>query len=270
MKLIHVSDIHINPSPILGFDPIANFEACLAHIAEFHADADRIVVTGDLTHHGRAESYERLSDILDASPLQGDLRPRLLIGNHDNRETFASVFADAARDENGYIQWFEDTGAGRFIYLDTAEPGTHAGHYGAERRAWLRSVLDKARRDEDEKPAWLFMHHNPTAVHVANADAIGLVQEPEFHALLRDYRDTIRHIFFGHCHFTLSGQVCGSPFSAPRSTNHVCWPDFSGIVERMGYGAFSPNYNVCFLGDTGTVIHSVDFLDEHKVLWAVE
>jgi hypothetical protein len=35
----------------------------------------------------------------------------------------------------------------------------------------------------------------------------------------------------------------------------------------MGYGAFSPNYNVCFLSKEGTVIHSIDFLDEHKVLW---
>lgn len=268
MKLIHVSDIHIDPSPILGFDPVGNFAACLAHIAAFHADADRVVITGDLTHHGRAESYQRLLAMLDASPLQGRLRPRLLIGNHDSRETFAAVFAGAERDDHGFIQWTEDTEAGRFVYLDTAEPGTHAGHYGAERRAWLRNRLDEARKAG--KPAWLFMHHNPTAVHVANADAIGLVQEAEFQALLGDHRDTIRHIFFGHCHFTLSGQVCGIPFSAPRSTNHVCWPDFSGIAERMGYGAFSPNYNVCFLGGNATVIHSVDFLDERKVLWAMD
>lgn len=268
MKIIHVSDIHIHSAPILGFDPVANFEACLAHIAEFQADADRVIITGDLTHHGQAESYRRLQAILAASPLQGRLSPRLMIGNHDNRETFASMFADAKRDENGFVQWTEETPAGLFVYLDTAEPGMHAGHYGAERQAWLRDVLDGARRAGE--PAWLFMHHNPIAVHVANADAIGLVQEAEFQAILTEYRDTVRHIFFGHCHFTLSGHVCGVPFSAPRSTNHVCWPDFSGIAERMGYGSFSPNYNVCFLGPSGTVIHAVDFLDEHKVLWVAD
>ncbi|MDB5525606.1 MAG: Calcineurin-like phosphoesterase superfamily domain [Rhizobium sp.] len=266
MKLIHISDIHIHTSPILGFDPVANFEACLDHIAEFHADADRIVITGDLTHLGKAESYHRLKSILAASPLQGLTSPRLLIGNHDNREIFTSVFGDARRDDNGFVQWAEETDAGLFVYLDTAEPGTHAGHYCDRRRAWLDGILEKAR--ESKIPAWLFMHHNPIAVHVANADAIGIVEEAEFHAILREYQDVIRHIFFGHCHFTLSGQICGVPFSAPRSTNHVCWPDFSGIVERMGYGAFSPNYNICFLGEAGTVIHSIDFLDEHKVLWA--
>ncbi|MEO5806882.1 phosphodiesterase [Devosia sp.] len=266
MKLIHISDIHINPEPILGFDPVANFAACLAHVAEFQADADRVVITGDLTHHGGAESYERLKAMLDASPLQGDLRPRLLIGNHDNRETFASVFTDAQRDEHGFVQSVEESEAGLLVYLDSSEPGTHAGHYDGQRQAWLRHVLDGAKRAG--KPAWVFLHHNPVVVHVANADAIGLVQEAEFHAILRDYRDTVRHIFFGHCHYTLSGQVCGVPFSAPRSTNHVCWPDFSGVAGRMGYGAFSPTYNVCFLEPESTVIHSIDFLDQDKVLWA--
>lgn len=268
MKLIHISDIHIHAEPILGFDPVANFAACLAHVAQFQGDADRVVITGDLTHMGDAHSYERLKQMLDGSPLQGNLRPRLLIGNHDDRAVFASVFSAAPRDDNGFVQWVEDSPAGVLVYLDSTQKGVHAGHYDAPRQAWLRGVLDAARAAG--KPAWVFLHHNPVAVQVANADVIGLVQEAEFHAILRDYRDTVRHVFFGHCHFTLSGQVCGVPFSAPRSTNHVCWPDFSGIVERMGYGDFSPTYNVCYLDPDSTVIHSIDFLDEHKVLWAVE
>ena len=265
MKIIHISDIHISASPILGFDPIANFQACLDHIAQFQADADRIIITGDLTNRGEPENYVRLRTILDASPLQGQRQPRLLVGNHDDRANFVAAFGETQRDGNGFVQWTEDTDAGVFVYLDTTEPGTHAGHYCTLRQAWLTHVLADA--EKAGKPAWLFMHHNPIAVEVANADAIGIVQEAEFQAILVRFRDTVRHIFFGHCHFTLSGEVRGIPFSAPRSTNHVCWPDFSGIVERMGYGAFSPNYAVCFLGKAGTVIHSIDFLDEDKVRW---
>lgn len=266
MKIIHISDIHISGTPILGFDPIANFEACLAHVAEFQSDADRVIITGDLTHRGETENYKRLQSILDSSPLQENLRPRLLVGNHDDKENFVATFGETKRDGNGFVQWTEETDAGIFVYLDTAEPGTHAGHYCDKRQAWLTEVLSTA--EAEGKPAWLFMHHNPIAVEVANADVIGIVQEAEFQAILTRFRDTVRHIFFGHCHFTLSGQVSGIAFSAPRSTNHVCWPDFSGIVERMGYGSFSPNYNVCFLGKAGTVIHSIDFLDEDKIRWA--
>lgn len=268
MKLVHISDIHINPEPILGIDPVANFKACFDHVAEFHADADRIVITGDLTHHGLHESYERLRQMLAVSPLQGECSPRLLVGNHDDRTTFRSVFPQAASDEFGYVQWTEDVPAGRFIYLDTAEKGTHAGRYGDGRLAWLRSQLERAARDG--VGAWLFMHHNPTAVHVANADRIGIVEEAQFQALLAEYRNVVRHIFFGHCHYTLSGAIHGISFSAPRSTCHTCWPDFSGIAERMGYGDLVPNYNVCILSEHSIVVHSVDFLDAYKVRWLEE
>lgn len=265
MKLIHISDIHIHPAPILGIDPVANFKACLDHIAGFDADADRIVITGDLTHHGRLESYQQLKEILAWSPLQGDLEPRLLIGNHDDRDTFRSVFPEARCDDNGYIQWTEDVAAGRFVYLDTVEKGTHAGHLGRDRLAWLRRELMRA--VDDGVAAWLFLHHNPTAVHVANADAIGLIDEGEFLTLLLQFRPVVRHIFFGHCHFTLSGAIHGIPFSAPRSTCHTCWPDFSGDAGRMGYGDLVPNYNVCILTEHSAVVHSIDFLDAQKVKW---
>ncbi len=265
MKLVHISDIHINPEPILDIDPVENFKACIDHVAEFHTDADRIVITGDLTHHGLRESYQQLRRMLDDSPLKGALAPRLLVGNHDDRPTFRSVFPEAVADELGYIQWTEDLPDGRFIYLDTAKKGTHAGSYDGGRLVWLERQLSAA--EAEGFPAWIFMHHNPTAVHVANADRIGIVEEAEFQQLLQKYRGTVRHIFFGHCHFSLSGTVRGIPFSAPRSTCHACWPDFSGVAGRMGYGDLVPNYNVCFIGSKSMVVHSIDFRDAHKVRW---
>ncbi|WP_370322428.1 phosphodiesterase [Oricola sp.] len=265
MKIVHISDIHINAEPILDLDPVENFRKCLAHVEEYQPDADRIVITGDLTHHGLAESYRLLKEMLAGTSLTGDRAPRLLIGNHDRRETFAAAFPDAKRDRDGFIQWSEETPAGVFIYMDTVEPGTHAGAYCEKRRGWLEGELDDARREG--KPAFLFMHHNPTTVHVANADQIGIRDETELKALLARYRETVRHIFFGHCHFSLSGTVTGIPFSAPRSTNHPCWPDFSGNPLRMGHGALQPNYNVCFLGADDVIVHAIDFLDADKVRW---
>jgi Icc protein len=265
MKLVHISDIHISPEHILELDPVENFRKCLAHVEKHQSDADRIVITGDLTHHGLAESYERLKYILAGSSLTGDRAPRLLIGNHDSRDNFSAAYPGANRDENGFIQWTEDTPAGVFVYMDTVQAGEHAGSYCPARQKWLEAALEDARARG--KPVFLFMHHNPTAVHVANADLIGIAEEAELKALFARYRDTVRHMFFGHCHYTLSGSVAGIPFSAPRSTNHTCWPDFSGIAERMGYGDLQPNYNVCFLGDDDVVVHSIDFLDEDKVRW---
>lgn len=268
MKLVHISDIHINPKPILDLDPIANFRKCLAYIEAHDHDADKVVITGDLTHHGREESYRELAGLLAASSLKDKLAPRLMIGNHDHRETFASVFPETNRDGDGFIQWTEDTPAGLFVYMDTVDEGRHSGIYCEKRMAWLAQVLDGAR--EREQKAYLFMHHNPVRVHVANADVIGIINEKELQRLFKQYRDTIAHMFFGHCHYTLSGSVNGIPFSAPRSTNHVCWPDFSGEINRMGYGELAPSYNVCFLGTDSTVIHSIDFLDAGKLKWKID
>lgn len=265
MKIVHISDIHIHAEPILGLDPVDNFRSCLAHVETHQADADRVIVTGDLTHHGRAESYAKLRDMLESSSLQGKLAPRLLIGNHDNRENFQAAFPQAQCDENGFVQWTEQTAAGLFVYMDTVKAGVHSGSFDAPRQSWLAGVLDEAR--QASRPAYLFMHHNPTSVHVANADVIGIEEEVELKALLAQYRDTVRHMFFGHCHFTLSGTAAGIPFSAPRSTNHTCWPDFSGNPRRMGYGDLQPNYNVVFIKDGDVVVHAIDFRDEDKVLW---
>ncbi len=265
MKLIHISDIHINARPILDADPTENFAKCLAHVENYHMDAERVVITGDLTHHGYEDSYLTLKRLLEECRLQGALEPRLLIGNHDDRATFRDVFDAVPTDKNDFVQWSEPTPMGRFVYLDTNEPGTHAGHYCEGRRLWLDAVLAQARQDGES--VWLFLHHNPIRVHVANADIIGIVQEAEFVAILSEYADIIRHIFFGHCHFTLSGSVAGIPYSAPRSTNHPLWPEFSGDRDVMAYGDLDPNYNVCFLSENGVVVHSIDFLQDDRLNW---
>ncbi len=264
MKLVHISDIHINSETILDSDPVDNFGRCIAHIEKHHMDADCIVITGDLTHHGQEASYLTLRDMLDRTALKGALAPRLMIGNHDNRNNFARVFPNTPRDENGFIQWTEETPAGLFVYMDTNEPGTHAGVYCERRQAWLNEILAGARSEGME--VWLFMHHNPLTVHVANADLIGIVQQKELREILRAYSDIVKHIFFGHCHYTLSGSVEGIPLSAPRSTNHPCWPEFSGDPRIMAYGPVAPNYNVCFLDTGATVVHSIDFMHEDEII----
>ncbi len=260
MKLVHISDIHIHPQPIHGYDPIANFQACMAHVDEHNGDADMVIISGDLTHHGDPSSYARLREMLD----KWQFAPLLMMGNHDHRQRFQTAFPGVKRDVNGYIQYVHETSLGRFILLDTAEAGTHAGHYCSRRQDWLRGQLDLAR--QDNRPVYLVMHHNPVEVGIPNTDAIGLMDGAAFRNILRDYRAEIRHIFFGHCHYVLSGSVGGIAFSAPRSTSHPCVPDFSGI-DRMGYGDLTPTYNVCLVEEDSTVVHSIDFLIQPTVVW---
>lgn len=260
MKVVHISDIHINADPIAGGNSIAEFEACLAHVEKRHADADAVVISGDLTHHGKRGAYEKLRDIFAGSPLE----PILMIGNHDHRETFREIFPDTPADADGYIQHVRDIAGHRLIFLDTNLAGNHSGRLGPRRLAWLSARLDEAAHER--KPALVFMHHHPVRIGVLATDILALVQRKEFSAIVRRHRDTIRHVFFGHCHMSLSGSIEGVPFSAPRSTSHPGWPEFEGRLA-YGHGPIEPSYNLVLVDDASVVVHTIEYRLDDRIEW---
>ena len=124
MKLIHLTDTHlVEPGQILyGLNPLERLNLAIASINSLHADADRVVITGDLTHWGQLGAYHALqASLVELKPAH-----TLILGNHDNRELFRGVFKDALMDENGFVQGVHDTKAGQFLFLDTNQPGTHS------------------------------------------------------------------------------------------------------------------------------------------------
>ncbi|MEM7462280.1 MAG: phosphodiesterase [Pseudomonadota bacterium] len=260
MKLIHISDIHINETAILDHDPVENFKLCMTHVENHHGDADMVVITGDLTHHGNLSSYQRLRELISGWRIE----PLLMIGNHDDRDVFLEHFPEQATDRNGFVQYVIDREEGRFIFLDTVEPGTHAGSFCKLRQSWLEENLQEA--EKLGVPVYLFMHHQPIDVGVKNSDIIGLMEGEGFRQILMRYNRTVRHLFFGHCHYVLSGSVCGIPMSAPRSTNHPCVPDFSDS-DSLGVAPSPATYNVCLIGDESVIVHSIDFQLDDEILW---
>jgi len=264
MKVIHLTDLHISPDPVMNCDPVEPCIAAFRHIARFHADAERIIITGDLTDRGDIQSYLRLRQLLDDAGLQ-DERLRLMLGNHDDREAFKTVFPSTPTDQNGFIQWSEKTDCGVFVYLDTHEPGTNTGDFCEQRALWLQNVLTEARRDNT--PVWIFLHHNPVPVHVISADSVGLLNGSRFRALIGDYRDIIQHIAFGHCHFTLSGSLHGIALSANRGTARALWAGVEQPQARFATGPLERHYNVIFIDRESTIIHSVDFERQDEVVY---
>lgn len=99
MKLIHISDIHIHPEAILGHDPVDNFARCLAHVEANHGDAERIVITGDLTDRGLEQSYRHLQSMLATSSFTGERAPRLAVDQERCPAIgFAGRIADSRAD----------------------------------------------------------------------------------------------------------------------------------------------------------------------------
>lgn len=253
MKFVVLTDLHlVAPGRRLyGLDPRERLEAALTDIAAHHADADFLVITGDLAHGGDRAAYEMLRSALNGFPLPA----HLLIGNHDDRATFRQVFPSAPTDENGFVQQVIKTAEGTIILLDTNQSGTHSGAVCAQRLAWLERTL----AENFGQPVFLALHHPPLPLGIPPMDAIALA-EPEAFGNLVQQHGSVRAMFFGHVHRPIHGTWNGVPFFTQRGLNHqvaLTLDAASGIPATLE----PPCYSVATLNGPTMVVHTHDFLD---------
>lgn len=253
MKFIQIADPHVVPDGerLHGLDPRERLEACIADINANHADAELCVVTGDVAHRGEAEAYAVFRECIAKLTVPW----RLMIGNHDDREIFKQAFPETACDPNGFVQSSFNTSAGRFILLDTAEPGVHWGSFCEQRAAWLREELDAA----GEEPVYLFMHHPPFEVYLPSIDNLRLRETGPLCAVLAG-RSSIRHMFLGHVHRPIAGSWKGIPYTALRGTNHQTALDFNA-VSPIPKSHEQPAYGIGFLNGETIAFHLHDYMD---------
>ncbi len=253
MKFIQVTDMHIMPpgERLLGLDPRAQLDACIADINAHHADAELCVFTGDLGHEGYVDAYRNLRDALAALSLPY----YLMLGNHDDREAFKEAFPEIACDRHGFVQSVIDTGAGRFILLDSYEPAAVWGSFCEKRAAWLRDRLEES----TGRPVYLFIHHPPFEIGIPSLDRIRLLEAGHLRGAIEPF-DNIKHIFFGHVHRPIAGSWLGIPCSFVRGTNHQVALDFH-TTRPVPKNHEPPAYAVVLLNSESVVVHMHDFLD---------
>lgn len=258
MKFVHVTDPHlITPGELLySLDPLARLRACIESINEREADAEIVVFTGDLADRGQLGAYQALQRELRRLVLPY----HLLIGNHDHRTNFLSVFDNAWIDDHGFVQGVLPTAAGRFLFLDTVQPGQSAGIYCTERCRWLQGALIAA----NNQPVYLFMHHPPFDVNIPYLDNIGLENKRDFLDIIKGYGN-IRHLFFGHVHRPISGSWRGIPFSTLTSTNHQVALNMED-TRAVNYSDEAPTYGIVLLNTDSTIVHTFPYLDNKPLL----
>lgn len=253
-KIIVITDLHITrpDQKIIGLDPLERFELVRDAALRDHGDATAMILMGDLTHHGLPEQYERLRHALQHVPMP--VIP--MLGNHDRRDVFLSVFPDAAQTAQGHIQAVMDFPNHRVITLDTLDgPPYPAGHHSGllcpDRMAWLEQALDGA----EGRIALVFTHHPPFDTGIVGMDAIKLSHGDAVLSLLGRYAGT--HLFCGHIHRTISGSSQGVPWTMFKSPCHQGVLEFNDANSSLSVDE-PPAYGVLILAAGGVVAHSQD------------
>jgi 3',5'-cyclic AMP phosphodiesterase CpdA len=250
LKFIHLTDLHLtaNGERPAGYDTYANTQRALAHALDLFPDAAFVVVTGDIANWGEPDAYRRLERLLE--PVQVPVF--LMIGNHDNRDNFFAVFGERHPFALPYAQYAQTMNGYDLVFLDTQGVGSHAGWLSPARLDWLDQTLAGAQND-----VLLFMHHHPVSLHAPALDAKGLTNWPDFHEVLGRHRSRIRHIFHGHCHILLQGNVEGISFTGLRSMSDQAYTDLK--LSKAARLHAEPHYGVALVTPNSVVVHLQEF-----------
>lgn len=210
MIIAQMTDIHI------GFDREARpeelnrqrFRATLDRLLKQPNVPDMLVLSGDITDRGDAESFAKTAELLAGLPFP----VHVVVGNHDSREGLLGAFPQTLQ-EDGFLHAAFMADGLLVVLLDTLEPDRHGGAFCTRRRDWLRGKLE-ANRDV---PTVIFMHHPPVVSGVQWMDP-----RPDEAWILNlasalDGMEQVQAIHCGHLHRQIVTSFCGIPVSVTPS-----------------------------------------------------
>ena len=254
MKFIHLTDPHLTAAGCLfNIDVCDRLRQAVASINQHHADAEMVMVTGDIAHWGEPGAYDHAAQIF--GELAMPWYP--LAGNHDKKPAYFDGLPSAPRDEADRTCFKLETSVGDFLILDTTVDGRHDGELDQSQLDWLGAQLAQSQRS-----AFLFMHHHPMISGLSALDRIKLKNSDALAAAIDRHPRQIRHLFFGHMHRTFHGSWRGLPFSTVKSTAHQVTPSFDPS-EPMGSSREMPSYAVVLIDDDTVCVHDISYLEEN-------
>ncbi len=240
-RIIQITDCHLMVDPqaeLKGICTRARFDQVLAAIQAKHTDADRLIVTGDLTHDEQLETYETLKRLL----AEWFPKLRVIPGNHDDRASMAQVFGERLQLIAGRNVFTDIIGGWKLIGLDSHVPGQLHGEVGADQLEWLERELTA----NEELPTGLFLHHPPVSVNSPWLDRIGLADEEGLLALVARY-SRVRVICCGHVHQERTAIEGAATIFTTPSTGVQFRPE----TESLEVDVVAPGYRILDLYSDG-------------------
>ncbi|MFN0021099.1 MAG: phosphodiesterase [Pirellulaceae bacterium] len=242
LRVIQITDCHLFADAATQLKGICTRERLGRVLQALQAElprAERLIVTGDLAHDDKRETYEAFRELLaDWLP-----RVRLLPGNHDDRTLMRQIFGDVVQAAGERNVFAESVGNWLLVGLDTQITDSLSGELGGEQLAWLEEQLTAS-----SLPTALFLHHPPVPVNSLWLEKIGLKDASDLWQLLARFPQ-VRVICTGHVHQE-SATSHGSMLVLTTPSTAV---QFRPESDVLVVDDVLPGYRILELADDGSV-----------------
>jgi 3',5'-cyclic-AMP phosphodiesterase len=205
--LVQLTDLHIvaadeeHPS---GVDTAAVLQQALQAVEDAAIRPAALVLTGDLTEHGRPAQYDRLRAIVEPAAARIGAPLVYAAGNHDERAALRRHLLGTPPSA-APLDHVTRVGDLRIVVLDSTVPGHAHGALTPAQLEWLRAEL------ADPAPAGtvLALHHPPLPSAAPLAAAIPLLRRAELADAVAG--TDVRLVLAGHTHVVSAGTLGGVP-----------------------------------------------------------
>lgn len=261
LKIIVMSDLHLLPpgETKFGLDTAERLGKAISDVREFYDDADLCVYAGDIADSGQAASYAQFEKIRENTPMKS----RVMVGNHDDRQTYLENAVDPMVDKNGFVQGVMDIKGYRIIMLDSLKPGHSEGILCDKRLSWLATELSQAKTAG--LPVILIIHHNVNRLHMP-VDTYRLSEPEKLAKVLKDSGAQISQIIAGHCHITTAGSWFGFPIATISGNQHRVGGYFRNMSGQQPCYEGPAHFAVLFADGDSVTVHFHSYIDRNVQL----
>lgn len=257
MKIIQLTDTHIlsdKNSTLFNINTYVMLEKALKSIKTNHLDAKCLIITGDLVHDGKYESYLNLKELINNFPIP----IKLILGNHDEKNNFNKVFDICTN--NDYVQYSLMQENKAFIFLDSSINNQEYGTLCDNRLQWLSEECLKYKN----KDIYIFIHHFPLDSKLPWMEKNAYFKnKKEFWSTILKYKN-IKHIFTGHLHRIINANYKGVGVSCNKSTNFQVAYSPNNSDDYMS-NEEKPTYAIIDINTDSLLIHNHEFLSENMI-----
>lgn len=248
IRVLQITDTHLfadRNGCLLGVNTDRSLRSVIAQAASHHADTDLVLATGDLTHDGTPQAYQRFFELMKRFN-----RPvYCLPGNHDEATTLANMADSDYCSTPGHIQ----RGQWQFIFLDSTIPGSEHARLDAD----TLEQLDRQLRASPELHTLVCLHHQPVPMHSLWLDTMAVSNAAEFFGVI-DQHPQVRGILWGHVHQTLDTVRNNVQLMSTPST---CIQFLPGS-EQFSVDTTTPGYRWLHLHPDGRIETGTERIDE--------